>query len=124
MNVGKKPRILCMNREEAALMIRKLVLESYGYEILTATHAQEALRIIRSQSIDLVIADHFLRDTVGTDVAAKIKYERPSLPIILLSGAVDPPEDIQNVNMFVSKAEGRERLLDAISRFVSRPKAA
>ncbi len=123
MTEQKRPAILCLNDDETALMIRELVLESKGYDVISTTHAQEALELVGSRPIDLVIADHLLRDSVGTDVAAEIKQLRPRLPVILLSGVVEKPEDMQNVDAFVHKTEGPEALLNAIDKFLgSRPK--
>jgi len=119
-----KPRILCLNDDKTALMARKLLLESHGYEVVTATHPQETPGIIQSQPIDLVVADHFLLYTEETKVAALMKQANPSLPIILFSGVVQPPENLQDVNAVVSRVGGEEGLLHAISRILSSRNAA
>ena len=111
-----RPTILCLDDEEAALTIRKLVLESRGYQVFTETHAQDGIEIVRSQCVDLVIVDHVLGDALGTDVAGDIKRLRPSVPIILLSGVTELPSHMENIDEFVSKGDGPQPLLQAIKK--------
>jgi CheY-like chemotaxis protein len=123
MNSGNQ-KILLLNDDEAALMARKLLLESHGYEVLTATHPQKALEIIGSQRIDLIVADHFLWYTEGAKIASEIKELNPSLRIILFSGIVQQPEDMQGVDGVVVQIEGPDGLLSVVSSFLSARKAA
>lgn len=105
-------------------MLRRIVLEHSGYQVFPANTAAEALSFVRDNHIDLVITDLWLGDALGTEVAAAIKQLRPDLPIILLSGTVELPEQMDSVDMFISKADGTEALLGAIAGLLTRSKAA
>ena len=53
----------------------------------------------------------------GHEVASKMKRLRPQAPIIMLSGAVDIPEEaLKSVDAFVAKDQLSSHLLTAIVR--------
>jgi CheY-like chemotaxis protein len=56
------PFILCIDDAEVALRVRKLLLASAGYNVLTASSGEEGLELFKHNPIELVIADHFLSD--------------------------------------------------------------
>ena len=48
-------------------------------------NAREALRVIREVACDAVILDITLPDTSGLDVLSRVKSERPTLPVLIMS---------------------------------------
>jgi CheY-like chemotaxis protein len=113
-----RPTLLCLNDDQTALFVRKLVLEKDGFEVLTTTTENDALRLMGERHIDLVIADHLLSDTTGGKVAEQIKERWPGIPIILLSGLTERPDDSDAVDAFVSKADGREAMIATVRRLL------
>jgi CheY-like chemotaxis protein len=108
--------ILVVDDERNALEIRKLVLEGAGYSVIATTESSEAIRVVESQNIDLVISDHLLiGHTTGADLARQIKRIRPTLPVMLFSGVNDLPEGAENADFFVSKTEGPAALLEKVA---------
>src|SRR4051812_27125680 len=103
--------LLCLSGPKTALFVRKMVLETEGFRVFTATTAEGALQQMAENHVDLVIADHLLSDTTGIDVAKEMKQRWPNVPIILLSGVLEPPDELDAVDAFVSKADGREVLV-------------
>jgi CheY-like chemotaxis protein len=103
--------ILCVDNAKLSLVVRKLVLEDAGYEVITATKAEQALVFLSAKDIRLVICDHMLGEIKGTTLAARIKATKPDLPILLLSGSIEAPSKPEHVDIFVSKLEGPEVLL-------------
>jgi two-component system, OmpR family, response regulator CpxR len=61
--------ILCIHDEELALSIRKMVLESAGYLVFTATNTTKGLELFKAHHIELVITDH-LQGATGNAFAA------------------------------------------------------
>ena len=47
-----KKTILCVDQNEQALAVRKFMLTTRGYRVITALSSQEALEIFRSGGID------------------------------------------------------------------------
>jgi DNA-binding response OmpR family regulator len=110
--------VLCVDDEAGALLIRKALLESTGYEVLTALNAVEGLKIFGSRAIDLVISDHLLPGVSGTDMARQMKFASPGVPILLFSGLTDPPAGVEHCDRFFHKNEGPEELLRTVAELL------
>jgi two-component system, OmpR family, response regulator CpxR len=116
--------ILCVDDEENQLTVRKFVLESEGYVVLTASSGQEALNILNSHRIDLVLSDHLMPGLTGTELARQIKARDPKLPVILISAVNDVPADAAYADLFMSKLEGPVAMCQNISAILLLSKAA
>lgn len=112
---GDKAIILCVDDEEIPLMLRKLVLEKAGYEVITAGSATQAREIVASRPLALVLSDHLMPGCTGTELAREIKAGWPELPVILFSGVNDVPGDAGCVDLFLSKVVGPAALCEHIS---------
>ena len=99
------PVILLVDDDPLGLQTRTAVLESNGYRVLIAHTAEEGLRVLQGQQVDLVISDHFLRDKRGTALAEEMKRLKPDVPVMILSGASEVPEGIEKADIFVTKLE-------------------
>jgi DNA-binding NtrC family response regulator len=110
--------ILCVDDQGVALNLRRQVLRKAGYSVLTATTAQQALDILRTNQVDLVLTDHLLPTISGTTLAAKMKSIKPEVKIAILSGVADVPEDMQFADMFITKLMPIDELLRTIERLV------
>jgi CheY-like chemotaxis protein len=101
-----KPVILCVDDEPNSLVLRKLVLQKAGYEVVTANSAIAALDVLASSRVDLVLSDQLMPGVTGTELARQIKNRWPSLPVILISGVNEIPADAEVADLFMSKVEG------------------
>jgi CheY-like chemotaxis protein len=115
--------ILCVDDEERALVFRRLVLQKAGYDVVTATSAKEALAVVGSHRVDLVLSDQLMPGTTGAELAREIKAQHPSLPVVLLSGLNEIPPGADSADAFLSKLEGPDRLCKAIAAVLSGPTA-
>ena len=79
-----KPVLLCIDDELGGLEVRKMVLESAGYSVLTAGSGKAGLEIFASQRVDLVILDYAMPEMNGYDVAVEMKRISPGTPILML----------------------------------------
>ncbi len=113
-----RPVILCVDDAEIALRIRKLLLTIAGYEVVTATSGEEGLEQFKREAIDLVIADHFLTDQTGTEIAREMKTIKPNVPILIVSASADTPEGMEFADEFLPKGESPEKLLQTIARLL------
>ena len=114
--------LLCVDDEEAALLTRKLLLESAGYRVLEARSGPEGIERFQSENIDLVILDYWMSGMKGTTVAAEMKRLNPSVPVIVLSGVSDLPGEASGwVDQWLIKGTHRaEHLLESISTLLER----
>ncbi len=61
-------------------------LQHFGFICLEAHNAEDALHIIRHESIDLVLTDEFMPDMTGRQLAAQVLELQPQSKIIILTG--------------------------------------
>jgi CheY-like chemotaxis protein len=101
-----KPVILCVDDEDNALILRRSVLEKAGYTVMTALSGLEALDLLGSNKVDLVLADYLMPNLNGGGLARAIKTLHPHIPVIILTGIHEIPADAVYADLFLSKTEG------------------
>jgi len=112
------PLILCIDDADVALRVRKLVLASAGYSVLTAASGEEGLELFKQHAVELVIADHFLSAKTGTEIAKEMKELKPEVPILIVSATAEKPSGIEFADGFLPKGDSPEILLAAIARLL------
>ena len=115
-----KPVILCVDDEQNALMLRKMVLERAGYSVMTASSAAEALRLISTTPVDLLLSDQLMPGATGTELAREAKSVHPKLPVVIISGVNEMPPDADSADLFISKVEGPVAMCEKISSLLER----
>jgi len=119
MQLGKI--VLCIDDNNDLLECEKEFLESFGYTVLTAPSGCKALELASVHSIDVVVVDYLMPEMDGHEVAVGMRRLRPQAPIIMLSGAVDIPEQaLKSVDALVAKDQLASHLLTAIVRLQER----
>ena len=109
--------LLCIDDEPIVLTIRKMLLESVGYGVLLAESGPAGLKLLQSESVHTVIVDYKMPEMNGSEVAARIRETHPDMPIIMLSAYVDlTPEQLKDVDAYVTKGESPDVLLRTIER--------
>lgn len=79
-------RILIVDDEPDATATLSKFLISRGYETATASNGAEALEFVRSEAYDLVMTDLRMPGMDGADFLARIRFERPGLPVVVMTG--------------------------------------
>ena len=82
-------KILAVDNEEIILKsIKKALISdaSFDYIITTSGTALESLKLIRSDTFDLVFIDIVLPGMNGIEVLRRIKNISPEVPVIVMSG--------------------------------------
>jgi CheY-like chemotaxis protein len=107
--------VLCIDDNQNVLECEKAFLETFGYTVLTAPSGSKGLELASIHLVDVVILDYFMPEMNGPEVAIEIRRLRPQAPIIMLSAAVDVPEQaLKLVDAFVAKDRLASHLLPAI----------
>jgi CheY-like chemotaxis protein len=106
--------ILCVDDEETPRTLRKLILQKQGYQVVTAASGAEALELLNRTKIDLVLSDQMMPGMTGTELTKSVKAMRPGMPVILISGVNEIPEDASYADRFISKVGGPELLFKTI----------
>jgi len=80
------PTVLCIDDDRESLQIRKLLLETQGYSVLTADNGPEGLGLLAENRVDIIVLDYVMPDMDGLAVATAIRERHGRIPVVLLTG--------------------------------------
>jgi two-component system NtrC family response regulator len=120
--------VLIVDDEKNYPLILGAVLEEEGFEILTANSGKEALELLNSSEVDLVLTDMKMPGMDGMALLEKIKSKDADLPVIMMTahGTVDKaveamqkgaysyiqkPFDNERLILYVDKAASMQRVI-------------
>ena len=78
-------KILVVDDERNIRKLTKIILESNGFEVFLAKDGQEALDILETRCIDLVVLDIMMPNMDGYVFADAIRQGASNLPILMVS---------------------------------------
>jgi CheY-like chemotaxis protein len=81
----KRATVLCIDDEEPGLQVRRLLLESAGYRVLSARSGVEGIKLFQSEPVDAVVLDYWMSGMNGMAVAKELKRLNSATPIMILS---------------------------------------
>jgi two-component system, cell cycle sensor histidine kinase and response regulator CckA len=116
---GGSEKILLVEDEAVLRLPLRRVLENFGYAVLDAASAREALEIWRATAMeaDLLLTDVVLPDGVtGYQLAEQLCAQKPALRVLFVSGydpgvAGTPTDSARHVNKYFLKKPFPSRLL-------------
>lgn len=116
-----KKTILCVDDNEQGLAVRKFLLETRGYRVVSVTTAQDAIEVLRSGGIDLVLGDLIMPQMDGNEMVQRMKEIAPDVPMMLLSGTVKAFDRASHADAFLPKgACSPVELLERIRVMIAR----
>jgi nitrogen-specific signal transduction histidine kinase/CheY-like chemotaxis protein len=78
---------LLVDDEEPVRMTAAEMLSEFGYQVIEASSAEEAKRLIEDgRHFDLLVTDHLMPGMTGTDLARSVQAKRPGMPVLIISG--------------------------------------
>lgn len=115
----KPYQVLCIDDEPSNLMLRKLLLESGGFSVLTASSGKQGLDLFSSSPVDAVVVDYSMPDVDGGLVATRIKEIKPRVPVIMLSAYPGAQDLVGNVvDAFIEKGGNPAELLSRLESLI------
>lgn len=72
----------------------QILLSTLGYQVFPAHSVREALDVLDTSKVDLVISDIRMPDVDGLDLIRVLRHRFPRLPTVLLTGAPPTDEDV------------------------------
>jgi NO-binding membrane sensor protein with MHYT domain/CheY-like chemotaxis protein len=108
--LGGRETVLVVEDEDAVRDFAARALRQYGYSVLVARRAQEALLIVAEHpgAIDVVLADVIMPHTSGPSLMTKIRELRPGARVVFMSG-------------FTENALGHHGVLESSHHFLQKP---
>ncbi len=79
-------KIFVVDDEVTICTTIKGILTDEGYEVVTATSGERALKRVSQEMPDLMLLDIWLPGISGLEVLKKIKVDHPDLPVVIMSG--------------------------------------
>jgi len=111
------PRILLVDDDDFVRDSLYMLLESAGYEVLSASNAPDGLTIFRQsiRPVDLLVTDYNMPQMSGLELARECSYLFPDLRVLYVSGSTADEklqEDLQaRKRAFLAKPFRAEELL-------------
>ena len=122
----EKAFILVLDDDPDICMMIKMVLEYYGYDAMDSENEENAINIISSHRVDLIIMDMLLSGADGTDICRRLKQkeETSSIPILMFSAHPTAKESClaAGADDFISKPFEMNDMIDKISFYLERKK--
>ncbi|HLI64225.1 MAG TPA: response regulator [Terriglobales bacterium] len=100
-----KRTILCVDDNEHSLSIRKVLLETRGYRVLTCSDPECAIEAMKQGGIDLVLSDLMMPKLSGAKLIDRLKAISPETPAVLFSGCVTHCNEEHVADVFLPKGE-------------------
>lgn len=112
----KKPAVLIIDDDPSHLRIYGWIIQSAGFESISALAGPDALELPESQ-IDLVLLDYHLHGNMtAPQIAQQLRTKYQNTPILVLSDAMMMPDDIAPfVDGFIRKGDPA-RLVETVSQ--------
>ena len=118
-------RVLVVDDELDILEMTRIMLESSGFEVETASNGNRALEVVEEKDIDLILLDAVMPGIHGLDVCRTLKRNPRTqrIPVIIFSAlgtGVDMMLDENDkADAYISKPFTRRILLDKVQQQLS-----
>lgn len=89
MNKKKSMSVLIVDDEEMMRDLLKRILSRGGFEIITASSGNEALKKLATNQVDLVISDIKMPGMDGFELLKEIRSNYPDLSVIMMTAFGD-----------------------------------
>ncbi|MFA6170435.1 MAG: response regulator [Candidatus Margulisiibacteriota bacterium] len=116
----KKIKVLVVDDEPDVVSLLEVLLNSYGYSVISAADGQQALEKARTERPDLIILDVMLPKLDGYKVARMLKFDEnfSKIPIIMLTAKVTDKDKETGIetgaDVYLTKPFETDKLLASI----------
>jgi putative nucleotidyltransferase with HDIG domain len=107
-SVPPRRRVLIVDDDHLVRDALRFALEDAGYDVWAVAHGADALAVLESQAVDIVLSDIFMPGMNGFELLKQIRQRRPDVPVILVTG-------FGNIEM------ARQALKEGATDFITKP---
>jgi putative two-component system response regulator len=95
----KAPKILLVDDKVDTLLLLRELLSSRGYDIVTATEAEEAEEMVHQEKPDLVLLDVVMPGKSGYELCRELKEDPFTrlIPVVLITGLTDREDRVRGI---------------------------
>jgi CheY-like chemotaxis protein len=112
--------ILCLCHDSNMLLVRRMLLEHFGYIVLPTTSAEDAKAIVQRQCPDMLLMDNGDSGVDWRKLAEQVKQICPEVITVVLApffSSVQPGSST-SVDRFVAKDDGPDALVAQIQELL------
>jgi two-component system NtrC family response regulator len=80
-----RPSVLVVDDDDSLRCIMRMQLEEMGYEVLDAASGSDALALLASGPVSLVITDYRMPGMDGLELLGRIRSEHPLVPVVMIT---------------------------------------
>lgn len=121
-------RILVVDDDKNTRILMKAVLEGDNYTVLTAENGEDALAVLDSSHVDLVILDVMMPKMDGYEFTKILRQSNNNLPILMVSAKQLPADKhkgfLVGTDDYMTKPIDEEEMLLRIKALLRRAKIA
>ena len=107
-------KVLLVDDEKDVLALLHAFVERMGYESLLAHNGAEALEVLRTEKVDIVVTDIVMPEMDGWTLARQVREAYPDIRVVGTSGTEKPPSGESPFDAFVMKPFDLDELRKAI----------
>ena len=79
--------VLYIDDDAAIARLVQKHMRRLGHEVSHAENAEDALELLKAADFDVVVLDHYLRQTTGHDVLARMREAEIDVPVVYVTGS-------------------------------------
>jgi len=118
-----KGKVLVVDDSPTQLHLMRAPFEENGFQVITASDGEEAITIVESEDVVLVVLDVIMPKLNGFQACRKIKTIKNELPIILLTSKNQKSDEFwgkkQGADAYMTKPFDSKELFETAIRLLS-----
>ncbi|WP_448095907.1 response regulator [Luteibacter yeojuensis] len=112
-------KILTVDDDELVRATTVEMLEDLGHAVVPARSGAEALSLLATHCVDLVITDHAMPHMTGMQLAVQLRERYPTLPVVMATGYADLPAGAPLDLPRLAKPYSQASLAEVVARVVT-----
>jgi PAS domain S-box-containing protein len=125
---GGKETVLVVEDQAEVRKFAVAVLKGYGYRVISAESANDALLLFGRERVDLVLTDVVMPNVSGQELAERLKILQPDVKMLFMSGYGDKVTEqggaLQEGAKFIQKPFSPEALAANVRNVLGPPRPA
>ena len=121
-------RIMIVDDDKNTRLFFETMLQDAGYTVISAANGKEALTLLDSEHIDLVVLDIMMPEMNGYEFTEEVRSVKNNLPILMVSAKQLPADKhkgfLVGTDDYITKPVDEEEMLYRIKALLRRAKIA
>ena len=116
-------RILVVDDEQSMREFLAILLEREGYYVAQAENAEVALKLLESDTYDLVVSDVSMPGLTGMALLERIKTTTPETAVLMITAYTTAEQAVEAMKLgaydYIAKPFSPKELMDSVDRIFS-----